>query len=334
MSTKKTHYEILGLHKTATEDEIKKAYRRVAKECHPDCPGNNPPRFVEATEAYDILSNPSKRKAYDDILENRQSPLGRTVFWKAYSGNFYNADPFSSESTPRFVAKISLDVKTSISVDMGQAYEGFRAVVKFDRQTECLECLGKGILSADKTKCPTCSAAGYVSLGTCRTCSGTGKIRTICQKCHGAGKFQSVGDSEISMPPKTLSGYSSVVKGVGNRTADGKTGNLTVSIRYMQQHEGVFCESDGTLKKTIMVPWEAVLMGEEYRFKVFSICKDEVSVVLDPNLPAGGTISLNGLGMAGKDLIVKVWYALPSKMSEVDRETIARVIRNAKSKTG
>lgn len=330
----KDYYAELGVSKTASKDEIRKAYRRLARKLHPDIQGGgDAERFKVVTKAYEVLSDNLKRVEYD-------SPPHRPIEniyqqWDFFGRTFSVFPGFMSSfgNGPTFVDSMRPEIRTSITVPMDKAYSGFRSVVRFDRHIECGACSGKGVISSDKTECPQCKGVSTSGFQRCQMCSGSGRIRTICQTCGGAGRSREVSQAEISVPPRTMAGSVVTVSGAGNRMANGSKGDLLVRVAYQLEQDGVHCLQDGTLTMSIFVPWDAALLGEKHNFRVFSSCSSEVVVSLVPSLPNEGEMRLKGLGMGGSDLLIKVWYTLPSNIHQGDREIIARAIRNAKSET-
>jgi DnaJ-class molecular chaperone len=294
----KSYYEILGVDRTASIDEIKKAYRKLAKSHHPDKSGGSSEKFSLITEAYDVLSNSEKRSQHDNNLSGFRLAN--------FFGNIYGQSYDSTMGFNRFhrrASKISPDARAGISIDMGKAYIGFTATVRFDRNIECKKCNGNG-----------------------REESGN-----VCAFCRGNGRTQETADVKVKVPPKTLFTTLIVVPESGNFMADGRKGNLEVFIQYVQKHEGVVCSADGTLYKDVVVPWDSALLEEKHEFKVFSCCTESILMNLKSSIPNGGSYRFNGMGMSNKDLIVKVWYSLPSNINEQHRQLIAKSIRDAKS---
>jgi DnaJ-class molecular chaperone len=295
-SKSKTHYETLEVEKDASLEDIKKAYRRLAKLHHPDVNGGSSEMFGLISEAYEILSDEGKRSRYD-LQNNGANPMHPNMQNFGFNGGF-NIWGFENSRTYHY-QKMNPDIKTAISVHMGQAYVGFTTTISFDQHIECTECLGSG---RDNTRNP-------------------------CKKCQGLGRYQDIGKVEVTVPSKTMSGSRVVIPGAGNIMSDGRKGNLEISIQYVCKSEEVICSLDGTLFKDIVVPWESALLEENFQFKVFSFCQNFVSLKLDSSVVNGGQQRLKGLGMSNRDLVIKVWYSLPSKMCYKDRKRIAKAIK-------
>jgi len=302
------YYEILELDKEASNEDIKKAYRRLVKVHHPDTGGSSE-KFNLITEAYNILSDPSERDRYDrnllginnmasfeSYIKNATNSFNKNYTNVSYT--FYHDNQFQF----RRARKLNPNIQTAISINMNSAYVGFSSVIKFDRHLECEGCNGMGVDSKNG----------------------------ICQKCHGVGSFQEVGSATITIPPRTISGHHVVIQEAGNIMSDGRKGVLDVSVQYTTKSEGVLCSIDGTLYKDIMVPWDMALLEEKFNFTVFQNCTESVSIKLDSAIKNGGAQRLKGLGMANKDLIIKVWYLLPSNLNSNDRKLIAKAIRDVK----
>lgn len=305
-----TLYETLGVSNTASEEDIKKAYRGLAKIHHPDAGGDSD-KFNSVAEAYEILSDPVERRKYDNQL-NGNNPF--FDLFDSHPGMFYNFNVeqnydsnsfinpvFQQNYASRQIRKLNPNIQMHIPVDMSLAYVGFSYIVKFDRHIECIDCMGTGKKLKNET----------------------------CKKCQGGGRSQEIGSVQITVPPKIMSGHHLSIPNEGNVMADGKKGSLDIYIQYIAKSEGVICSIDGVLYKDIVVPWDMALLGEKFNFTVFSRCKNSIAVKLDSSLPNGGSQRLTGLGMGNGDLIIKVWYSLPTNLNINDRDTIAKAIRNA-----
>lgn len=336
----KDYYAILGVDKNATQEDIKKAFRTIAKQTHPDSgEGSDANKFKEANEAYGVLFDTKKRADYD-LIHGR--PSGGQYRSYDYSGNpfQYGRSPFQDDFSSFWdgfdpkARHISQDVSITAMIGMDIAYYGTKTSINFDRLKECKNCSATGIIKDNSTPCPHCKGSGRLLGGTtiCHKCSGIGKKTSTCSSCGGHGKSSSVAMVDINIPPHSPLGSRIIIPDAGNILHDGRKGKLIVLVMFGNRMEDVMHLLDGTLVKSISVPWDTVLMGERYEFKIFSSGHDSVSLLLDPTLPEGNSYRLSGLGMSpNSDLLVKVNYSLPSNIREEDRILIAKVLRNAKS---
>jgi molecular chaperone DnaJ len=348
MTERKDYYKILGVDKSASEDEIKKAYRKIAKQSHPDSPDSdgNTKAFTDATEAYEVLSDSKKRYDYDNNVNNPGMPGGFQDFFSSmFNGGspppgfppFMNFQFNGGDGNFSFRNQPQPDIRTSVSVNMDQAYIGCKFNIRFDRSSPCSNCHGKGNVPGEKTSCMMCFGSGKLRSGkTCDICHGSGKNKPSkkCVDCNGSGKKMETANALVEVPPKTMGGKPILVRGEGNMKEDGSRGDLIVTIVFAQQFENVTCMQDGTLVKQISVPWDCALLEEKFKFKIFNACSEEIELKLNPSQPNGGSYRLKGLGMEwSEELIVKVWYDLPSNIREEDRQIIAKALRNGRCST-
>ena len=227
MASKRDYYEVLGVQKTATDDELKKAYRKLAKKYHPDANPDNKEeaeaKFKEINEAYETLSDPQKRKMYDQFgpdgpqgFGGNGGPFGGQGGYYSYTGGFDGfgdfgdfSDIFSSFFTGGFGGRQSskrqtgprkgADLNVHVDISFEDAFLGVDKEIIITRNETCKECSGTGAKPGTKPmKCPTCQGTGQVkqvqntilgSVQTTRTCSechGTGEIiKEPCETCRG-----------------------------------------------------------------------------------------------------------------------------------------------------
>jgi molecular chaperone DnaJ len=319
----KDYYQILGVERDASFSKIKASYRKLAKKYHPDSGKEDGEKFKEITEAYKVLSTPEKRIAHDSGL----------VFFNS----IFRTDSVHSTllRNAKKNKKFKLNCQIILQVRMDQVYLGSQISFDCNRKKECAHCQGEGISSNVFAKCFYCGGIGTLkadgkTLISCRACRGTGKKAAICEFCDGQGGTDELVKITVNIPHRVVSGSSFIVKGQGNLSINGKRGDILAVVRYPSKFEDVECFSDGTLSKTIIVGWEKALLMEDITFKVFSSCPLEERLKLDYSKPNGWVHIILGGGMAvNKNLMVKVWYNLPTNMSQEAREIIAREIQNA-----
>lgn len=303
--SRKDYYAILGIKRDASKAQVCDAYRTLAKQLHPDTNNGvgNPERFNDITEAYSVLSDDGKRSAYD--LSFHFSSYDNILNTSRFPGfEFPNANSWFDQKI-HFAKRIDRNATAIIGISLANAYCGCKGVVKFDRYVECIACGGAGLASINNTK-------------------------SICRLCGGSGSKAEPYSAEIVIPPRTVPNSNIVVTNCGNKMANGTCGDLIVRVSCSKNEQGVACLMDGTLTKELVVPWDSALLGEEFSFKLFQECNNDISITLIPSLPDGGQIRLRGLGMRYADLLIKVRYSLPSKLESEDRELIARTIRKSK----
>ncbi|MCD8117408.1 MAG: molecular chaperone DnaJ [Oscillospiraceae bacterium] len=263
MADKRDYYEVLGVQKSASEDEIKKAYRRIAKECHPDLhPGDKDAeaRFKEANEAYDILSDPDKKAKYDQYGFAGVDPnygaggggftgdfgdLGDIFgdIFSAFGGGFGGSrSTGSSRNGPR--RGESLRVRLTLSFE--EAVFGCKKDINITKIDQCPDCKGSGCQPGTTPEvCPDCKGSGVVrtqqrtafgvfqSTNPCSKCGGTGKIiHSPCSRCRGNGMIRVQKTLNVTIPAGIDDGESVSLQGQGNAGANGgPAGDLLVQIQ-------------------------------------------------------------------------------------------------------
>ncbi len=259
MADKRDYYEVLGLQKGASDDEIKKAYRRIAKQCHPDLhPGDKEAeaRFKEANEAYAILSDPEKKSKYDQFGFAGVDPsygggAGFTgdfgdlgdIFGDIFGGFGFGGGGRSSARTGPQRGE-SLRVRLTISFE--EAAFGCQKEINISRIEQCSACKGTGCAPGTTAEtCPDCKGSGTVrtqqrtafgvfqSTGPCSRCGGSGKIiHTPCPKCRGNGNVRGQKKLSVSIPAGIDNGETVSLRGQGNAGKNGgPAGDLLITVQ-------------------------------------------------------------------------------------------------------
>ena len=273
--SKQDYYELLGVSKTASDDEIKKAYRKLARKYHPDVNRDNPKaaeeKFKEINEAYEVLSNPDKRAQYDQFghaaFDGSQGAGGFGGFGGsggfggagAGAGARGNNDIFDmffgggqgfGFGSRRAGPEKGADLRFDMEITFEQAAFGLETEVEIPRTEECSACHGSGAAPGTKAEsCPQCHGTGQiqytqntpfgrmVNVKTCDRCNGEGKIiKTPCKECHGKGKTRVRRKLKVKIPAGVDNGSRLRVSGEGEAgTRGGPAGDLYVYI-YVKQH--------------------------------------------------------------------------------------------------
>ncbi|KXU34050.1 molecular chaperone DnaJ [Cephaloticoccus primus] len=276
MAAKEDYYALLGVGKTATADELKKAYRKKAVQYHPDKnPGNKEAEemFKKVSEAYDVLSDADKRAAYDryghaafqggmggaggargaggggfhDPFDIFREVFGRQAGGMGGSGGFFD-EMFGGGGGGRAQAgRDGADLRYDLEISLEEAARGAEREISFRRAVACDHCHGSGAEPGSKTvTCPTCGGTGQVRRSggiitftqVCPTCGGTGqKIEKPCTKCHGEGRVQKTTKLKVNIPAGVDTG--SRLRSVGSGEAGvqgGQTGDLYI-VLTVREHE-------------------------------------------------------------------------------------------------
>jgi molecular chaperone DnaJ len=264
---KRDYYEVLGVGKNASADEIKRAYRRMAMKHHPDKNPNDKDaeaKFKECAEAYEVLSDPEKRKNYDQFGHEGLRGAGMHDFSRMNVEDIFSMfgfdDLFSgifgtrSRRTGRGAGPTrGYDLETTVELTLNDIATGTEKAIEFTRQDICPECDGNGYPKGTKPeRCPTCGGRGQVARGggffqmvsTCPQCSGSGKIITNpCKKCSGTGRVPRKRMVHIKIPAGVHEGQGVRVADEGEPGRnDGPRGDLYCYVRT-KPHE--FLERDG-----------------------------------------------------------------------------------------
>lgn len=277
----KNYYDILGVSKTATQDEIKKAYRKIAIENHPDKnPGNKKAeeKFKEAAEAYSVLSDENKRKEYDNPI------TGGNNFNSGFNFNDFNIDEilnsFGFGGMGGFRVNINQsqgrqrggNIRLKMRLSLKEMYDGVKKKIKYHRNNKCEDCDGKGTTSNSKEeRCKHCGGTGklysnngfFQQITTCHHCGGSGKVITNpCSKCGGLGVKDSIQEIEVEIPKGAFQGMQLTVHGFGHAPAkmNGDFGNLLIDVFDKGEGEK-FTREGNDLHCTIEVPVIDAILG-------------------------------------------------------------------------
>ena len=349
---KQDYYEVLGVRRNATDEEIKKSYRNLALKYHPDRnPGDRDAenRFKEAAEAYEVLRAPEKRHIYDQFGHEGLQGTGFRGFrgfediFSSFSDIFddFFGGGFRSRTRIHRGPDLQYDLKVSF-LDAAFGQEGEIDVPRFER---CYRCDGSGVDPGhEREVCRTCSGRGQVSRSqgffrittTCPDCRGTGEIVTHpCTACKGVGRVEELRKIKVKVPPGVNTGMRLKLRGEGELSPNGgPPGDLYVEV-YVEPHE--FFDRDGE-DVICRVPISFVQASLGAKLEVPTIDGSEkVSVVIGTQ--PGDTLRLYGRGIpklraTGRgDQIVIVDVRTPTNLSEKQKELLRKFaeIENEKS---
>ena len=351
MATKRDYYEVLGLPREASEAEIKKAYRRLARDHHPDA---NPDdsgaeeRFKELTEAYEVLSNPESRRAYDTYghqipragagTRGAADPFGgfQDIFETFFGDRFGGPSGGSFFGGSRAPSRGS-DTEVEVEVTLREAASGVEREVKVQTVKECSVCGGVGGTST--RQCGTCGGMGavrsvresffgqMVSTQTCPTCSGSGRIiEVLCENCQGSGRVAELATHSIRIPAGIEDGMRIRVAGAGNIGERGApSGDLYIRVRVGEDPE-LIRDGDDLIHR-MRISFVEASLGTEVEVTTL---EGTTEVRIEPGTQPGATLTLRGEGMPrlkrrGRgDLKVLVDVMVPTRLSAEQRELLKR----------
>jgi molecular chaperone DnaJ len=347
---KRDYYEILGLAKNASEDEIKKSYRKLAMKHHPDRNPNDKTaeeKFKEAKEAYEMLSEPQKRAAYDRFGHAGVDPnvgAGGMGGGAGFNGGFAEAfgdifgDIFGGAAGGarggRGNAFRGADLRYNMELSLEQAANGFATDIRVPAWENCEVCGGSGAKPGTKPKaCATCGGSGAVRMAqgffsiqqTCPTCHGSGRvIANPCQSCHGDGRIKHNKVLEVSIPAGIDEGQRIRLAGKGEPGANGgPPGDLYVEIR-ITPHE-VFQRDGDDLHCEVPISIATAVLGSEIEVGTL---KEKVTISIPESTQSGKTFRLRGKGIKGVrssypgDLYCHVRVETPVRLTERQKKLL------------
>jgi molecular chaperone DnaJ len=339
------HYETLGVSRTATPDEIKRAYRRLAREYHPDAnPGDSDAaeRFKHISHAYEVLSNPEKRSRYDRFGDDRVgaehfSDFGgiSDLFTTFFGGGFGGA------STQQRGPARGADILAEVELTLEEAAAGAERDVDLGTLTQCPDCDGSGAApGTSPVRCEDCDGTGeyrqvrrtvfgnMMTATTCPTCGGEGmRITNPCRNCRGTGRVEVTETLTVQVPPGVDDGAQLRVSGRGHSgLRGGRSGDLYVAIR-VTPHE-TFRRAGDDLGREVSVPMTVAALGGEIDV---STLDGVVPVEVSPGTQSGEVKTIKGKGMprlngrGNGDLVVLLKVETPTGLTTEQAELIEQL---------
>lgn len=341
---KRDYYEILGVSRTATEVEIKKAYRKLAVQHHPDKNPNDhtaEEKFKEAAEAYSVLSDAQKRAAYDRF--GHQGVGSGAGFDPGFSNiedifdMFGFGDMFGGRTSRRSTVQRGSDLRYDIEISLEDAAEGKDEKLKIPRLETCEECEGTGAEEGTQPEtCITCGGSGqtryqqgfFSVMRTCPNCQGKGRIiRTPCKSCHGQGRIEKERNLEIKIPAGVETGSRLRVAGEGEAGVNGgPSGDLYVVI-HVKEHEN-FERQGANLYSAVPITFAQAALGAEIKVKTLD---NEEDLKIPAGTQTGTVFRLKNHGMPnlsgrGKgDLFVAVTLVTPKTLTKDQRKLLEQL---------
>lgn len=346
MADKRDYYEVLGVSRNANSDEIKKAYRKLAMKYHPDrnsSDKNAEDKFKEATEAYEILSNPEKRSQYDQF---GHAGVGAGGFGDAAFHDFQDlfggfGDIFEEifgggrsrrRSTSRH--RRGNDLRYDLEISLEEAYRGVEKPIQVPKLINCDACGGSGCVPGHQPEtCPQCNGSGQVRLAqgffsisrTCNHCGGTGQIiKNPCVKCHGSGRAKSSSRVSVRIPPGAMTGLKLKVTGEGESGFNGGPPGDLYIVLIVQDHP-VFQREDDDVICEVPISFPQAALGAEIKVPTLS---GSVNMKLPAGTQTGKLFRLSGKGMPSLrgyghgDQLVRVVVETPTRLTARQRELL------------
>lgn len=370
MSDKRDYYEVLGVEKTATDEELKKAYRRLAKKYHPDANPDNKKeaevKFKEVNEAYENLSDPQKRKMYDQFGFNGpqgfgggQGPFGQGGYY-SYTGGFDGfsdfgdlGDIFSSffggggrtSSRRNNGPRKGADLNLNIEITFEEAFLGVEKEITINRNETCNTCNGTGAKPGTSvTKCSVCNGTGQVRqvqttiLGqmqttrTCSNCHGTGEvIKEPCDTCRGKGTVRKQPKIKVKIPAGIDDNQTVVLRGEGEPgEKGGPKGDLYITVRIKKHN--IYTRKGVNIFCEVPITITQATLGAELEIPMVDGTKEKYRIPEATQTGTKFTIRNKGFKSLNSsvigDFIFTVIIQTPKRLTSEQRELLEKLAKS------
>lgn len=340
-------YKILGVDEGASNEDIKKRYRELAKKLHPD-KGGNEEEFKKVSGAYDILSDENKRKEYDaqKRMGGHEFNFGHFSHFGENHGmdDFFNKF-FNSRKTQSFSR--GEDIRITISVTLKEVLTGIDKKIKYNRQFNCSTCSGTGAKDSNSFKvCGTCSGSGYIfevqqtmfggmaqTIQICPTCFGSKKtIADKCISCNGDGLVSKEESLDINVPPGVHHNMEFILSEKGNfKKNNGIAGNLI--IRVIQKDDEQFTRVQNDIHSDVFISISDAILGNS-ELKIPTL-ESSVKINSDAGIESGHVYRLQGQGLPDfnnphqrGDLYAHLSIYIPTNLNDEDKKIIQKIFTN------
>ena len=355
----KDYYETLGVNKGASKDEIKKAFYKLAQKYHPDKKGGNESKFKEVNEAYQVLSDDSKRSKYDQFgsgfenMGNGEYGGGQGGFggfdasgFGGFQGagadfDFGNLNDIFSDffgggmGGGRPQARRGRDISTEIQISFSESIFGVTRKILITKTSECLTCHGSGAKAGSKMEtCKNCNGQGKIheqkrtifgniaSTKLCEVCLGTGQVpHEVCEKCKGKGVLRRE-EVSVAIPAGIRDGEMIRMTGLGEAVSKGTSGDLYIKINVAPHP--IFKREGNDLSMNLNLKLSEALLGIKYPIQTLD---GEIEVTIPEGVSINEILRVRGKGVPMSkskrgDLLIKLNIKLPEKLSKKSREII------------
>lgn len=348
------YYTTLGVPKGASQEEIKKAYRKLAHQHHPDKSGGNEAKFKELNQAYQVLSDPKKRQQYDQFGpsfaqggfggQSSQGGQGFGGFDFGQGGiNFENMEDifemfggaFGGRARQKEDLSRGHDLELALEVDFADSIRGASRKIEFNSEMVCPTCEGNGAQKGSKLRqCEKCKGSGQLRQNvsslfgpiarvvTCDNCQGTGQVpEKACKTCGGSGRSKEKQSMTLDIPAGIRSGESLVLRGKGQAgLRGGKAGDLFVHIRAKSDKRFVRLGNDIIMDLPVKIT--DALLGAKINVPTLD---GEKEVEIPAGVQEGEEVRLKGLGVRGSrsgDQVLKIKIQVPKHLSGKAKELV------------
>ncbi|MEM4262435.1 MAG: molecular chaperone DnaJ [Thermoplasmata archaeon] len=364
MPEKRDYYEVLGVSRNATKDDIKKAYRRLAREYHPDVSKLDrkvaEEKFKELSEAYEVLVDDEKRKLYDTYgMAGVQSTFREGGFqWTDFThfsdledifggfadfglgGSIFDQFFGSSSRRTRRGPIQGESLRYDLEISLEDAYRGAEKEIMVPHMVACRDCRGSGSADGKLENCDACGGSGqirrsqtrgfaqYVTVTTCPKCRGSGRKNTNpCRSCGGTGQRQETSRIVISIPKGADTGMRLRVRGAGEPGPEGgPPGDLYVIVHVAPHHQ--FLRDGNDLLIEVPVTISQAALGDEVKIPTMD---GNAMLTIPPGTQSGTIFRLRGRGMpdvAGRgrgDILAKVVVSIPKRLTREQKNLLKQL---------
>ena len=331
---KRDYYEVLGVKKTASEKEIKKAYRTIAKDNHPDVKPDDTAAeelFREAAEAYETLKDQEKKSSYDRFGHQQGGAGGQS------RSNMEDMmrDMFGHRQQVRKGDNLRLNLK----MELEEMFSGAKKTLKYNKQIVCNPCKGKG--GHNVRACGVCKGAGvmyrnimmgnqmFQEQSTCHSCNGVGEmISDICKSCKGAKTISKETTLVIEIPTGVIDGTQILSEGGGHEIPNGNNGDVMIVLT--QKSHDIFTRSGNDLKVNLSLSYTQLVLGD--KIEINTIEGGKIRATIPPysnvsdnlRIPNKGMNVLRENGKRG-DMIIILNISVPTKVSDEERGLLEKL---------
>ncbi|MDO8567167.1 MAG: molecular chaperone DnaJ [Dehalococcoidales bacterium] len=350
MAIKRDYYEVLGISRNATDEEIKSAFRKLAFKCHPD--HNHEPgaedKFKEAHEAYECLSDSSKRAAYDQFGHSgAQNMFGRGFEGADFNfggfGDIFDAFFSGTGTASRTSPQRGSDLRCQITLTFEEAAFGCTKNVTLVRTENCPTCSGTGArVGSQPNRCPSCGGTGqvrrvqqnmfgrFINIGACNDCHGQGQvISDPCPDCRGAGRLRQKRSLPVDVPAGVDNGLELRLSGQGEAGAKGgSAGDLYISL-LVQKHEFLIREGENVLYE-LPINFAQAALGAEIEIPTLY---GKARLKIPAGSQTGKVFKLKDKGIphlnrsGHGDQLVKLFVSTPDALTKEQRELFEELAR-------
>ncbi|MEK6590992.1 MAG: molecular chaperone DnaJ [Nitrospinota bacterium] len=340
---KRDYYEILGVQKNASENDLKKAYRKLAMQYHPDRNPDNKgseEKFKEAAEAYEVLRDPEKRNLYDTYGHEGLKSTGFTGFrgfediFTSFGDIFEDFFGFGTRKRERTYAQAGADLRYDLEISFMDAVKGKETEIEIEKYENCVNCNGSGAApGTEPTICPLCRGSGQVTRSqgffhistTCHHCHGEGRvIKDPCKECRGTGSIKRKRGLSVKIPPGVDTGSTLRLKGEGEEgKRGGPHGDLYVVLR-IKEHE--FFQRDGyDIVCQVPISFSQAALGAEIEVPTLNGTE---KLTIPRGTQTGKILKLEGAGIPhvrgyGRgNQIIQVVVKTPTKLTKRQEELL------------